>query len=154
MGHHLVIWQCFQTQSALHVTQDFFWEDLPRELVKPMALGVDIIPRVQVGIKFHFQYRLRGNSLQYLLNNRSKQLFSAIDCGHLPTPRNGTVHGEQTTYPNILRFKCDEGFTLLGSITRKCRTNGAWSGVDAICQGTNIVLCYSKYLRYVVISSI
>lgn len=55
MGHHLVIWQCFQTQSASHVTLDFFWEGRPRELVKPMEIGVDTIPRVQVGTKFHIQ---------------------------------------------------------------------------------------------------
>lgn len=84
----------------------------------------------------------------------SKQLFSAIDCGHPSTPRNGTVHGERTTYPNILRFRCDEGFTLLGSTMRKCRTNGTWSGVHPICQGTNIVRFYSRYLTYVSTSSI
>ncbi|XP_020615812.1 CUB and sushi domain-containing protein 3-like isoform X2 [Orbicella faveolata] len=62
---------------------------------------------------------------------------TAIDCGHPPSPRNGTVHGERTTYPNILRFKCDEGFTLLGSTARKCRTNGTWSGVDPVCQAND-----------------
>ncbi|KAL9989269.1 hypothetical protein ACROYT_G003802 [Oculina patagonica] len=62
---------------------------------------------------------------------------TAIDCGQPSTPKNGSAHGELTTYPNILRFKCDEGFTLLGSTRRKCQTNGTWSGVDPICQAND-----------------
>lgn len=52
---------------------------------------------------------------------------------------NGSEYGEQTTYPNAFKFECDKGFTLLGSIVRKCQTNGTWSGVEPFCQGTVIV---------------
>ena len=72
-----------------------------------------------------------------------KKLGLAIDCGRPSTPTNGSVHGERTTYPNVLKFQCDEGFTLLGPILRKCQTNGTWSGVDAICQGTVMVHFHS-----------
>ena len=62
-------------------------------------------------------------------------LLLAIDCGNLPTPRNGSIHGEHTTYSNTLRFICDDGFTLVGSTIRKCGANGTWSGVGTVCKG-------------------
>ena len=65
-------------------------------------------------------------------------IFLAIDCGFLFAPRNGSVHGERTTYPNTVRFSCDEGFTLLGSTKRTCQTNGAWSGTKAVCKGNKV----------------
>ena len=60
----------------------------------------------------------------------------AINCGKLSEPLNGTMTGSKTTYPNEAGFKCDEGFELQGSITRKCEANGQWSGEDVKCQGT------------------
>ena len=118
------------------MTLDFFWKVLPRELVKPMETGVDTVRRVQVGKKNSYSTEVQRRYPIIPDKQYVKIIFSAVDCGHPPTPRNGTVQGERTNYPNILRFKCDEGFTLLGSATRKCVTNGTWSGVDPICQGT------------------
>ena len=54
------------------------------------------------------------------------------------TPQNGTMFGKVTTYPNILRFNCDEGFILTGSSVRKCESNGTWSGNETKCQGSTI----------------
>ena len=34
-------------------------------------------------------------------------------------------------------FECDEGFTLLGSATRRCLSNGQWSGVPTQCAGNS-----------------
>ena len=48
------------------------------------------------------------------------------------------MFGEETTYPNTLRFTCDEGFILIGSSMRKCETNGSWSGNETKCQGLMI----------------
>lgn len=62
-------------------------------------------------------------------------IFEAIDCGKLHVPLNGTMVGNQTTYPNILKFSCDEGFILVGSSMRECQTNGTWSGNETKCQG-------------------
>lgn len=59
----------------------------------------------------------------------------AIDCGKLQSPQNGSVSGRNTTYPHMLRFTCDVGFSLFGSTVRKCQSNGTWSGTNAFCQG-------------------
>ena len=59
----------------------------------------------------------------------------AKDCGNLSTPLNGSVSGYETTYPNELEFKCDVGFELRGSASRRCEADGKWSGVEVTCQG-------------------
>ena len=61
--------------------------------------------------------------------------FLAKDCGPIGTPANGTKLGSQTTYPNEVIFSCDDGFHLRGSIRRRCTAGGAWSGVEANCEG-------------------
>lgn len=63
-------------------------------------------------------------------------LFSlAVDCGSLSAPVNGTLVGEKTTFPNVLKFSCDKGFTQHGAIERRCQSNGSWSGNETSCQG-------------------
>ena len=59
----------------------------------------------------------------------------AVDCGRLSAPRNGTLQGSATIFPNVLEFSCDLGFTLGGSAVRKCQANATWSGKRAICRG-------------------
>lgn len=69
--------------------------------------------------------------------NRFVMLFLlAVNCGRLSAPVNGTVFGEQTTFPNILQFSCDEGFTQHGATERRCQSNGTWSGNETSCEGT------------------
>ena len=60
-----------------------------------------------------------------------------MDCKQINAPKNGTVQGILTTYPNILEFACDYGFALHGSMARKCQKDGTWSGSDVFCEGLN-----------------
>ena len=62
-------------------------------------------------------------------------LFLARDCGDLPVPMNGSVTGNETTYPNQLSFSCDDGFDLIGSTVRRCQADGKWSEEQATCKG-------------------
>ena len=62
----------------------------------------------------------------------------AKNCGQLSKPLNGSFIGSDTTYPNEVEFKCDEGFELQGSAIWKCEANGQWSGEDVKCKGTNL----------------
>lgn len=74
----------------------------------------------------------------FLYNSSNVMRFSPIlakDCGNLSTPLNGSVIGYETTYSNELEFKCDDGFELRGSASRRCEADGKWSGVEANCQG-------------------
>ncbi|XP_067016814.1 sushi, von Willebrand factor type A, EGF and pentraxin domain-containing protein 1-like isoform X7 [Acropora muricata] len=84
---------------------------------------------------------LRGSNVRNCQANGTwdgiETLCNAIDCGPLRSPTNGSVFGLKTTYPNMLRFECEEGFTLNGSPVRNCRANGTWSGEDTFCQAND-----------------
>ena len=36
---------------------------------------------------------------------------------------------------DTITIECNEGFTLLGTATRRCLSNGQWSGVPTQCAG-------------------
>lgn len=52
-------------------------------------------------------------------------------------PNNGSQEGSLTTFPNQILFRCEEGFILRGSESRKCQANGSWSGNQTFCEGDN-----------------
>jgi len=61
--------------------------------------------------------------------------FSAVDCGALSFPLNGSSYGGSTTFPNSVHFSCDPGFILHGSSKRTCMATGSWSGIATTCAG-------------------
>ena len=61
--------------------------------------------------------------------------FVAVNCGGLSSPMNGSISGNLTVYPNIVKFSCDPGYILRGSSVRKCQSNGTWDGYGTVCQG-------------------
>ena len=67
-------------------------------------------------------------------------IFSAIDCGQLPTPEKAEkVLETHTRIDGVVKFKCREkGYEIRGSEMRSCQQNGQWSG--------SVTLCESKYL--------
>lgn len=74
-----------------------------------------------------------------------------MDCGKLPVPHNGTMAGKETTYPNSLRFRCDEGFILSGSWLRKCQTDGKWSGNETKCQGLILLASFTLFIETLIL---
>lgn len=63
--------------------------------------------------------------------------FPAVDCGSLAAPLNGSIQGNETTYPNTIHINCDSGFIRNGSPFRTCQANRTWSGVKTTCQGND-----------------
>lgn len=61
--------------------------------------------------------------------------FPAINCGPLGIPKNGSLLGNLTVFPNSAQFQCDPGFVLSGSSIRRCQANGTWSGLKTLCSG-------------------
>ncbi|XP_062499001.1 fibrillin-2-like [Corticium candelabrum] len=56
-----------------------------------------------------------------------------INCGRLSAPAEGSVSGSQTSCGSTVTFSCSSGYTLSGSTSRTCQTNGAWNGSTALC---------------------
>ena len=66
-------------------------------------------------------------------------VMTAKDCGSLQSPANGSTVGSETTFPNEIKFICDQGFVLNGSSSRRCLANGSWSGDITLCKGKAFV---------------
>lgn len=75
-----------------------------------------------------------------LLNNF---LNSGVNCGIPGYVNHGTIIGRSHLYEDIIRYQCQTNYTLIGSTSRKCQSNGQWSGETPICQGFSL---YSKLL--------
>jgi len=70
--------------------------------------------------------------------------IAAVDCGSLISPMNGSMLGSKTVFPNSIEFSCDEGFDLLGSTIRTCKSDGQWNGNTTICKGTEIAFFFNS----------
>ncbi|XP_032808661.2 CUB and sushi domain-containing protein 3-like isoform X1 [Petromyzon marinus] len=58
---------------------------------------------------------------------------SLISCGSLSALPNGRKIGTQTGFGSTAIYRCDPGFTLLGSQVRECLASGLWSGTSNRC---------------------
>ena len=56
-------------------------------------------------------------------------------------PKNGSMFGNQTTFPNEVSFRCDEGFIMTGPGKRRCQKDGTWSGNATLCAGIEVCFC-------------
>ncbi len=59
---------------------------------------------------------------------------TAVDCGDLTDPINGTVDTSSgTTFNMTATYTCDTGYTLTGYNTRTCGSDGVWMPQAPIC---------------------
>ena len=62
--------------------------------------------------------------------------FIVKDCGPLTDPHNGQVDTSSgTTFERIAAYTCDTGYTLSGSQSRTCGTDGMWTSSEPTCRG-------------------
>lgn len=52
------------------------------------------------------------------------------------------MFGGGTTYPEIIRYECEDGYILNGPTRRQCQSNGKWSGLDPTCEGNSSEIVY------------
>ena len=69
-------------------------------------------------------------------------LFPAIGCGDPGTPTNGQRALFSTTTGSVVTYTCDVGYTLQGSNSRTCQSNGQWNGSVPQCERMlNVYAC-------------
>ncbi|XP_015755086.1 PREDICTED: sushi, von Willebrand factor type A, EGF and pentraxin domain-containing protein 1-like isoform X4 [Acropora digitifera] len=85
-------------------------------------------------------YTLVGSKRRVCQHNQTwtgtVPLCKLINCGRLPTPRNGEKKSETSTFLHgQVRFACKGlGFKIEGSQTRTCLESGQWSGQQPECK--------------------
>ena len=63
-------------------------------------------------------------------------ILTAVDCGNLTDPVNGSVdHTAGTTLNHTAIYSCNTGYNLVGDSTHTCQRTGNWSGSAPTCQG-------------------
>ncbi|XP_053405169.1 CUB and sushi domain-containing protein 1-like [Mercenaria mercenaria] len=72
--------------------------------------------------------------------NSSAPSCNFIDCGPLSNPENGTVSMSDSTYMSTATYSCFTGFSLNGSVTRTCMSDGNWNSSVPLC---NFIDCGS-----------
>ncbi|KAL5256838.1 hypothetical protein ACHWQZ_G011935 [Mnemiopsis leidyi] len=82
-------------------------------------------------------YELQGNSTATcLLSGRwdsEPPSCQRVQCPEMNELPYGRVYGNLMTYGNRIGFRCDYGYTLVGSEQRLCLSDGTWSGTDPTC---------------------
>lgn len=60
---------------------------------------------------------------------------SGSRCGDPGVPVHGIRLGEQFSVGSVVRFSCEPGYVLRGSLERTCLPNSTWQGLQPECQG-------------------
>ncbi|XP_077968902.1 uncharacterized protein LOC120344328 isoform X1 [Styela clava] len=55
------------------------------------------------------------------------------ECPPLENPRNGYVVVGKVTYGSVVKYVCNEGYTLVGPDERVCTSSRKWSGLEPAC---------------------
>ena len=73
---------------------------------------------------------------------RNYDVFSTVvHCGDPGTPTNGQRSLSSATYNSVVTYTCDVGYTLQGSNSRTCQSDGQWSGSVPQCRSEFYLVC-------------
>ena len=73
-------------------------------------------------------------------------LSTAVDCGTLTNPANGSVsYSSGTTFRQTATYSCNTGYNLVGSSTRTCQATRRWSGSAPTCPRMLLLKLVSMY---------
>lgn len=76
-----------------------------------------------------------------------------VDCGNLPDPENGMVDISSTYRSSVATYSCDEGYFVVGVVSRLCQEDGMWSDQEPICTRKDIEDSKFFYSQYIVLFS-
>ncbi|XP_070543873.1 meprin A subunit alpha-like [Ptychodera flava] len=70
------------------------------------------------------------------------RLYSCgVLCPPLAAPVHGQMNGDCCLVGTTLKFNCELGYTLYGSMTLTCQSDGTWNSNQPMCKETSTVLC-------------
>uniref|UniRef100_A0A8C6TIS3 CUB and Sushi multiple domains 2 n=1 Tax=Neogobius melanostomus TaxID=47308 RepID=A0A8C6TIS3_9GOBI len=72
-----------------------------------------------------------------VLDHQTFIISCAITCGHPGNPTFGVTQGNQFNLNDVLRFVCNTGYVLQGSVKSTCLANGQWSNPLPRCRIRN-----------------
>ncbi|XP_069583000.1 CUB and sushi domain-containing protein 1 [Ranitomeya imitator] len=141
--------------SVLNCKANGLWDrSLPKCI--PISCGHPGIPanailggdKFTYGSKIHYScsgaHILIGNATRVCQeNNRwsgTLPLCSGYNpgmCGDPGIPAHGSRLGNEFKTKSLLRFSCEMGYTLIGSMERTCLSNGSWSGLQPSCEAVS-----------------
>ena len=74
-----------------------------------------------------------------------------VTCPRLDDPVNGVASPpSRSVYQSVTNFSCNSGYTLNGSSSRTCQSDGNWDGTNTNCTGKNFLrlrgCCLKEYM--------
>lgn len=61
--------------------------------------------------------------------------FAVVTCSFLKRPANGYLTSNSQECGRVVQYHCDVGYQLIGQCSRRCQSDGTWSGNEPACQG-------------------
>ena len=82
-----------------------------------------------------------------------------VPCNELPQPEHGSVicdYGDDgtTSYQDVCRYTCVEGFELIGSSSRSCLGTGMWSDNEPMCRRGGSLMHFNCKISWCYIVSV
>ena len=96
----------------------------------PLAHGSCALPSVLL------QYTIESDGKWLTHYNYGLVCFIYLedDCPTI-TIENGKIREKMKKVGSVVRFACNDGFSLVGSPQRTCLSNGSWNGTASKCTG-------------------
>lgn len=83
-------------------------------------------------------YELKGEPVRQCISGQlwtsDAPVCQPVSCGNPGSIANGTAHGGDFVYSEVLHFECVAGFVLKGHDTITCQADGKWSGPKPQCE--------------------
>lgn len=71
----------------------------------------------------------------------SPPVCQVVDCGSLQAPLNGKVQFTDTTLGATATYSCNQGYLLVGTQQRNCKSQGMWTGDAPSCAAAQVFSC-------------
>ena len=75
-------------------------------------------------------------------------------CPAPSAPVNGQVSGNGNSFGDVVTFKCNLGYNLTGSATRRCQADGSWSGTQPSCESEFFHMQFVWFLTFSTINEL